>query len=90
MVRRQSAPHFYPINCVVPVRVETLGSFGESEDNVIRICGREIISETEKKRSTDLLRQLLSVAIQRGNAVCVLASADTMVGNLGDGEFFYL
>ena len=72
----------------VPVAVETLGSFGESANNFIRVIGRKITAITGEERATDFLRQRLSVAIQRGNAVCVLATAEAMVGNLDD--IFYL
>ena len=51
----------------VPVAVETLGSFGESTNNFIRVLGRKITIVMGEKRATDFLRQRLSVAIQCGN-----------------------
>ena len=67
--------------------IETLGSYGESADAFIRELGRRIAVITGEKRATDFLRQRISVAIQRGNAACILATADAFDGRLDDIYF---
>jgi len=58
----------------VPVAIETSGTWGEQGFHLIREIGRRIAEVTHEPRATLFLRQRLSVAIQRGNAVCVMGT----------------
>src|SRR5664279_3077128 len=65
-----------PIYKFVPVAVETLGALGEEADDFMRELGRQITTVTSERRATEFLLQRLSVAIQRGNASCVLGTVN--------------
>ena len=65
-----------------PVALETLGPWGPEADTFIREVGRRLHAATGDPRSTSFLRQQMSVAVQRGNATCVLGSLPR------DGEEF--
>ena len=56
----------------VPVAIETSGVWGEQAIALVMEIGRRIAASTHEPRSTSFLRQRLSVAVQRGNAYCVL------------------
>lgn len=58
----------------VPVAIETSGVWGPHALDLITELGRRIADVTYEPRSTAFLRQRLSVAVQRGNASCVLGS----------------
>jgi len=66
-----------PIYHFVPVAVETLGALGEEAADFMHELGRRIETVTGERRSTEFLLQRLSVAIQRGNASCVLGTVDS-------------
>ena len=57
-----------------PIALETLGPWGPEADNFIRELGRRLFSVTDDPRSTSFLRQKLSIAVQRGNAACILGT----------------
>ena len=57
-----------------PIALETLGPWGPKADNFVREVDRRLHSITGDPRSTSFLRQKLSVAVQRGNAVCILGT----------------
>jgi hypothetical protein len=57
-----------------PVAIETSGVWGEQSLDFIKEVGRRIAAVTHEPRSTVFLRQRLSVAVQRGNAYCVLGT----------------
>jgi Reverse transcriptase (RNA-dependent DNA polymerase) len=59
----------------VPVAVETLGALGEDATALLKDIGRRIAAVTFEPRSTQFLLQRLSIAIQRGNAACVMGTA---------------
>jgi len=59
-------------NSFVPGAVESLGALGEEASNFFRNLGHRIKSVTTELRSFQFLMQRLSVAVQRGNAACVL------------------
>ena len=48
--------------------------WGEEESNLISELGRRVSVVKAGPRSTHFLRQRISVAIQRGNAACILAT----------------
>ena len=57
-----------------PVAIETTGVWGEQALALITAIGRRIAHETHDPRSTLYLRQRISVAVQRGNACCILGT----------------
>lgn len=71
-----------------PVAVETLGALGDEATAFLRDVGRRIAAVTAEPRSTQFLLQRLSIAIQRGNAACVLGTIATDGKALDD--VFYL
>ena len=58
----------------VPVAIETLGSWGPAGLAFVNEVGRRITSVTGDIRAASFLRQRLSLAVQRGNAVAVLGT----------------
>ena len=58
---------------MVPIAVETLGSWGQEGLQLIKSLGKKIQDLSGEKRSTFYLFQSISVAIQRGNAASILA-----------------
>jgi len=71
----------------VPVAVESLGALGEEASNFFRNLGHRITSVTTEPRSFQFLMQWLSVAVQRGNAACMLG---TVPASIGLDEQFYI
>jgi hypothetical protein len=71
----------------VPVAVETLGALGEEASAFFRNLGHRIASVTAEPRSFQFMMQRLSVAVQRGNAACVLG---TVPAAIGLDELFYI
>jgi hypothetical protein len=55
----------------IPLAFETLGAWGEQAKTFVAQLGRRITEVTGDVRETDFLRQRLSIAIQRGNALSV-------------------
>ena len=72
---------------MVPIAVETLGSWGPEGLHFIKSIGKKIQDITGEKRATFYLFQRISVAIQRGNAASILGTAKP--GQKLD-EIFYL
>jgi hypothetical protein len=58
----------------IPVALETSGTWGKQAIELVNDIGRRIAEVTHEPRSTAFLRQRISVAIQRGNAFCVMGS----------------
>ena len=58
----------------VPVAVETLGALGEDAAAFMRDLGARITTVTKERRAYEFLMQRVSVAIQRGNAACILGT----------------
>ena len=52
--------------------IETSGVWGRQAFELFNEIGRRIATLTHEPRSTAFLRQRISVAVQRGNAYCVL------------------
>ena len=61
-----------------PVAIETSGVFGSTTRNTIKEIGRKITEKTGDIREHSWLKQRLSIAIQRGNALAIMASARHM------------
>jgi hypothetical protein len=62
-----------------PLAFETLGSWAPQCEAFIKELGRRLILVTGEKKEPSYLRQNLSMAIQRGNAV---ACRGTMASNI--------
>ena len=58
----------------VPVAIETSGVWGEQAASLVKEVGRRICAISHEPRSTSYLRQRIAVAVQRGNAFCVLGT----------------
>ena len=71
----------------IPVRAETYGSFGPQGLKFLKEVGKKIREVTGEKLSTFYLMQSISMAIQRGNAQCVIGTAPTSGGLEGLFEF---
>ena len=55
----------------VPVGIETYGAYGPQAIKLIKQIGKKIQEATGEKLSSFYLKQSISMAIQKGNAVCV-------------------
>ena len=60
--------------CFFPIAVETFGSWGSESHKLVKEIGKKVMEETGEKRSSFYLFQSISIAIQRGNASCVLGT----------------
>jgi len=58
----------------VPVAIETSGAWGKRAIGLIKEIGCRKAAITYDNRATSLLPQRLSIAVQRGNATCVLGT----------------
>ena len=67
-----SRTHFF-----VPIAVESMGAIGEAWMSFLRDLPARIVMVTKEMRSFQFLLQRLSVAVQRGNAACVLGTVPT-------------
>ena len=65
----------------------TLGALGDEASAVFGDLGRRTASVTAEPRSSQFLMQRLSVALQRGNAACILG---TVPSSHGLDDLFYL
>ena len=72
---------------VMPVAVETMGSWGQMGLKFIKDLGSRIADATGEPRSTSFLFQSISMAIQRGNAISILGTAPN---SKSLHELFYL
>ena len=72
----------------VPVAVETFGSWGSSGLKLIKEIGKKLKEVTNEQRSTFFLSQNISIAIQRGNASCVMGTAPRTEGL--DSIYYYI
>ena len=76
-----------PLYNFKPIAVETLGALGECATDFFQNLGQRISVATGEPRSSQFLFQRLSVAVQRGNAACVVG---TVPGSCGLEDFFYI
>ena len=72
---------------VVPIGIETLGSFGPHAQDFIKDIGHRIMESTGEKKSTSYLMQTIGMAIQRGNSCCIL---ETVLDSRKLDEVYYL
>ena len=66
-----------------PVAVETLGGIGRSSFKFLQQVGHRLQESTGDQRASVLLLQRLSVAVQKGNAGCILEC----MGNTNNAPF---
>ena len=64
----------------MPVAVETFWAWGSQGLKLKKEIGRKISDATGEKRSTFFLLQNISMAIQRGNASCVIRTVPVSEG----------
>ena len=67
---------------------ETFGAYGPQGLKLLKKIGKKIQEATGEKRSTFYLLQSVSMAIQRGNAACVIGTAPSSSDLEGIFEFF--
>ena len=60
--------------CFVPVGLESLGSWGQEGHKLVKEIGKKVMQATGETRSTEFLFQAISLAVQRGNASCVIGT----------------
>ena len=65
--------------CFVPLAVETLGALGDEAFRFFRDLGQRIAVTTAEPRSYQFLMQRISVAVQRGNASCIVGTVPSPV-----------
>jgi hypothetical protein len=70
-----------------PIAIETLGAFGDEAMTFLRDLGKRIAAVSAEPRSLQFMLQRLSVAVQRGNAACVVGTVPS--SGLLD-ELYYL
>jgi hypothetical protein len=58
----------------VPFGVETMGPFGGEALELVSDLGRRLQEATKEPRAKSYLIQRISIAIQRGNAACILST----------------
>ena len=71
----------------VPIAVETLGAPGDEALAFFRDLGQRIATATAEPRSFQFLMQRISVAVQRGNAACIVG---TVPSSTDWDDLFYL
>ena len=64
----------------IPCAIETYGALGSKSLKFIKEIGKKMSEATGEKRSTFFLSQSISVAIQRGNAACIIGTAPSSEG----------
>ena len=64
----------------VPIAAETYGAWGPQGRRIIKEILKRIQEVTGEKRSTFYLFQSISIAIQRGNAACIIGTAPSLEG----------
>jgi hypothetical protein len=70
-----------------PVAIETLGPWGPEANAFVSEVGHRLSIATDEPRATGFLRQKISLAVQRGNAVCIKQSLPT---GADFNEVFYI
>ena len=76
-----------PLYTFMPIAVESLGALGDCATDFFQNLGQRISVDTGEPWSSQFLFQRLSVAIQRGNAACVVG---TLPDSLGLADIFYI
>ena len=79
--KKDKHSHLERSHCFIPVAVETLRVFGPEARYLVKDLGRRIAHASLEPLFTHYLRQRISVAVQRGNAVAILSSISTTIDN---------
>ena len=58
----------------VPVGVESMGFWGTFGHNIVKEISKKVMLATGETRSTKFLFQAIFIALQRGNASCVIGT----------------
>ena len=69
-----------------PIAVETLGAPGDEALMFLRDLGQRIAAKTAEPRSFQFLMQRVSVAVQRGNAACIVGTVQASAWD----DLFYI
>ena len=64
----------------VPVGIKTYGAYGPQGIKLVKQIGKKIQDATGEKLSTFYLLQNISMAIQRGNAACIIGTVPVSEG----------
>ena len=63
-----------------PIAIETYGAWGTESHKIIKEIGQNLMETTGEKKSTFYLTQRISIALQRGNAACILGTVPPTEG----------
>jgi len=74
----------------MPVAVETLDVLGDEAYDFMLELGRRIATVTGDRLATEFRLQKLSVAMQRGNASCVLGTVNSSMDCQNLDDVYYL
>ena len=85
--KRQKYADIRRTHISIPIAIETMGAIGEEGLAFLKELGARIMSVTKERRSFEFLMQRVSVAIQRGNAACILG---TLPSTSELDDIFYL
>jgi len=70
-----------------PIGMEAMGSWGPEARKIVGEIGKKLVSNTNEIRAAAFLKQIISLEIQRENAISVLGTAPV---SLGLHENFFL
>ena len=73
--KRLTYPHLTRLYRFEPIAIETSGTFGPTTKVIISEIGKRISEKSGDARETTWLKQRLSIAVQRGNAISILSQA---------------
>ena len=73
----------------IPICIETFGSWGNMGHKLIKDIGKKLKEASGEPRSTFFLTQRISIAIQRGNASCILGTVPFSIGLDSMGQIMY-
>ena len=71
----------------IPIAVETLGPWGPEAKAFVTELGKRLSTATGDPRSSAFLKQRISLAVQRGNAICIKQS---LPAGIDFNEAFYI
>ena len=58
------------------MRLESLGSWGQEGHKLVKEIRKKVMQATGETRSTEFLFQAISIALQQGNASCVIGHSE--------------
>ena len=63
-----------------PIAIGTYGAWGTESHKIIKEIGQNLIETTGGEKSTFYLTKRISIALQRGNAACILGTVPPTEG----------